>query len=105
MDKLDWQVNKYRIKIRGKKWYFLLFTNLFDVTVVNTHVLFCFADDLIPLLDLRRQIVRIYMRKSSISDPKKVGRSLLNKSANKCVLIKVRKDGIGHYLQRTKGGK
>ena len=98
-------MDKYWIKIRGKKWYFSLFTNLIHVTVVNAQVLFCLANDPTPHLDFRRQIVIIYMRKSSISDPKKACRSLLNNSANKHVLIEVRKDGIGHYLPRTEGAK
>ena len=62
---------------------FRAFTNLIDVTVVNVHILFCLVNDPIPLLDFRRQIVKIYVRKSSFSDPKKVGRQLLNKSASK----------------------
>ena len=102
---LDWLVNKYRIQIRGKKLYFPFFTNLIDVTVVNAHVLFCLANGPIPLLDFRRQIVRINVRRSSISDLKKVGRPLLNKSANQRVLSEVRKNGIDHYFQRTEGGK
>ena len=31
VDKMDWLINKYRIKIRAKKWYFPLFTNMIDV--------------------------------------------------------------------------
>ena len=45
------------------------------------------------------------MRKSFISDPKKAGKQLPNKSANKRVLSELRKDGIGHYLQGTEGRK
>ena len=71
VDKLDWLVNKYRVKIRGKKWYFRLFTNMIHVTVVNAHVLFCLVNELIPPSDFRKLIVRIYLRKSSISDSKK----------------------------------
>ena len=105
VDKLDWLVNKYRVKIRGKKWYFRLFTNMIYVTVVNVHVLFCLANEPIPPLDFRKVIVIIYLRKSSISDSKKAGRPLLNKSANKCVLSEVRKDETGDYIQRIDGGK
>ena len=50
MDKLDWLVNNDRIKIRGKKWYFSLFTNLIEVTVVNAHILFCLVNNPIFLL-------------------------------------------------------
>ena len=50
-------------------------------------------------------MVRIYTRMSSFSDPKKSGRPLLNKSANKRLLSEVRKDGIDHYLPRIDDGK
>ena len=84
---------------------FPLYANLIDVTVVIAHVLFCFVNDPILLLDFKRQILRIYLGKSSISDLKIAGKPLLNKSANTRVLSEVRNDGIGHYLQRTEDGK
>ena len=59
MDKLDWLVNRPRIKIGRKKWHILLFTNLINIIVVSAHVLFCLVYDPISLLDFRRQIVRI----------------------------------------------
>ena len=74
-----------------KKWYFWIFTNLIDVTVVNVHVLFCLVNDFIPLSDFRKYIIRISMRKIFISDSKKVGRPILNKSANLCILSQVEK--------------
>ena len=44
IDKMDWLINKYRMKIRAKKWYFPLFTNMIDMAVVNAHVLYCMAN-------------------------------------------------------------
>ena len=50
VDKLDWLVNKYKVKICEINWYFPLFIILIDVTVVNAHVRFCLVNDSIPLL-------------------------------------------------------
>ena len=55
------------------------------------HVLFCLVNDPISLLDSRRQVMRIYMKKSFISSPKKAGRPLLTNIANKRVLSEVKK--------------
>ena len=77
VDKMDWLINKYRIKIRAKKkWYFLLFTNMIDIAVVNAHVLYCMANKKIPLLKFRQRIVRVYVKTSSVSDPKKLWSSI-----------------------------
>ena len=38
VDKIDWMINKCRIKIFAKTWYFPIFTNLIDMAVINAHV-------------------------------------------------------------------
>ena len=38
-DRQDQNVNKHRIAIRGKKWYWCMFTWLIDVTVQNAWLL------------------------------------------------------------------
>ena len=50
VDKMDWMINMYRIKIKSKKWYFPIFTNLVDMTVVNAHVLHEMVNGEISLL-------------------------------------------------------
>ena len=105
VDKMDWMINKYRIKIRGKKWYFPIFTYIIDMTVVNAHILYCMANDNIPLLEFRRRIVKCYMSTSSLSDPKRSGRPSLSKQAKKRVPDEIRKSNTGHYLERTEMGK
>ena len=35
VDLSDWKVEKYRISIRSKKWYFCAFTHCLDVIMVN----------------------------------------------------------------------
>lgn len=67
VDLLDKQVSLYRVRIRGKKWWFPLFTQLLDIAVVNTwrihqHVN---PNDKLSLLEARRKIVLAYVSKQS----------------------------------------
>ena len=106
VDRMDWNVQKYRIKIRAKKWYFPLFTNAIDVAIVNSDVLYTMANsENMSLLDFRREITRAYLKIHSMSDPKNSGRPSYNLSARKRVSDIVRKDPTGHYLERTQEGK
>ena len=59
VDKLDWYINKYRMKIRSKKWYFPIFINIVDTAVA--HILYSQANERMPFLEFRRKIVRTYM--------------------------------------------
>ncbi|XP_056637682.1 piggyBac transposable element-derived protein 3-like [Diorhabda sublineata] len=101
--KLDWLINKYRIKILSKKWYFPLITNLIDIIAVNAHVIYEIANGKIPFLDLT--IARTYLATSSISDPKRLGRPSLHKLTSKGVPEDIRKSRDGHFIERTEGGK
>ncbi|XP_066958973.1 piggyBac transposable element-derived protein 2-like [Macrobrachium rosenbergii] len=103
VDKMDWMINK--IKIRGKKWYFPIFTYIIDMTVVNAHILYCMANENIPLLEFRRRIVKCYMSTSSLSDPKRSGRPSLSKQAKQRIPEEIRKSITGHHLERTEMGK
>ena len=105
VDKIDWLINKYRTKVRAKKWSFPLFTNMIDMAVVNAHVLNCMGNKKIPLLKFRRKIVRVYMKTSSVSDPKNSGRPSLNKNTLMRVPEEVRRSESGHALERTVEGK
>ena len=73
VNKMDWLINKYRVKIGAKKWYFPLFTNMIDMAIVNAHVLYCMANKKIPLLKFRQRIVLVYMKTSLVSDPENSG--------------------------------
>ena len=106
VDKMDWSVQKYRIKIRGKKWYFPLLTNAFDVALVNAHALYCLANGAVPLLGFRRMVARAYLALSSkLSDPKKAGRKSFPKSLLHHVPLDIRASAEGHYIERTEMGK
>lgn len=82
------------------RWYFPLFTNLIDMTLVNAHVLYILANEKIPLLDFRRNIARTYLSLASVSNPKNSGGPSLPKLSTKRVLETVRRDSIGHYIEK-----
>lgn len=43
VDLFDNAMNNYRIRVRGKKWYWPLVTNAFDAAMVNAWKLHCFC--------------------------------------------------------------
>ena len=91
--------------MRGKKWYFCLLTNAFDVALVNAHVLYCFANGAILRLGFRRMVARAYLALSSkLSDPKKAGRNF-PKSLLHHVPVDIKTSAEGHYINRTETGK
>ncbi|GBM26653.1 PiggyBac transposable element-derived protein 2 [Araneus ventricosus] len=59
VDKLDWNIQKYRTKIRGKKWYFPIFINAVDRVLVNADTIYCIANKELSLLNFRREFVRL----------------------------------------------
>lgn len=103
VDHLDLLIQKYRIGVRGKKWYFNLFTNMVDTAVVNAWIISKIVSGTqTPLLDFKRSIARCYLQINSPSKPKHPGRV---KKLTGRVLQDVRFDGTGHRLDRTEGGK
>ncbi len=105
VDKMDQNVQKYRIRNRGKKWNFPLITNAIDVALVNSYQCYCIANGSIPLLDYQRMVTRAYLSlSSSLSGPKNAGRTALPKSSIKRVPIDIRTSG-NHYIERTNNGK
>lgn len=105
VDKLDWNIQKYRTKIRGKKWYFPIFTNAVDMALVNAHTIYNIANKKMPLLNFRREVARFYLSLHSLSDPKNSGRPSYSISSQRRVPDEVRKNSKGHYLERTLEGK
>lgn len=41
IEKMDYLINIYKIKICAKKWYFPLFSNINDMAIMNAHVFYC----------------------------------------------------------------
>ena len=103
VDHLDWLVQKYRIGIRSKKWYFSLFTNCLDVAIVNAWILHSMSTDSpLPLLQFKSFVAKHCLKLRSESDPKSAGRPK-KRSAN--VVAATRLSPVGHVLERTDGGK
>ena len=101
VDHLDWLVQKYRISIRSKKWYFPLFTNAVDVVICNAWILHCktHTKPSLSLLDFRRNIAVSYIGLSSQSDPKVAGRPRIKLLQNQP------RTNNGHFIQRTPTGR
>ena len=63
VDLHDQALNNYRVKFRGKKWWWPLFTAMLSSTVVNAWKLFKIANrSQMDLLEFQRNIVRFYLR-------------------------------------------
>ena len=99
VDMLDKQVSLYRTRIRGKKWWFSVFTQFLDVTVVNAWRLYQEAsgDKKMPLLNARRKIVLSYLSKPCSSNRKRSGRK--NSISEGRVSKAIRLDEGNHLVQ------
>lgn len=79
-DLMDENLNRYRIGIRGKKWWWCLFTWLIDVGVNNAWQLHKKSGGGFQQLAFRRDIVECYL-KTYGSAPKHVGRPAASRSS------------------------
>lgn len=102
-DLMDENISRWRISLRGKKWWWSLFTWLVDVTVQNAWILHKKAGHKMTQLQFRREIVKTYLTKYK-SAPKKVGgRPSTNRSSRSFnrVSDNVRYDNFGHFLTQV----
>lgn len=51
----------YRISLRGKKWWWCLFTWLIDVTIQNEWILYEKTGGILSQLEFKRDIVQTYL--------------------------------------------
>ena len=65
VDRMDQNVSKYRIAIRGKKWYACIVTYCIDVAINNAWQLHkvCEGKDAMDILAFRRSIARFYLKR------------------------------------------
>lgn len=96
-DLMDSHVNNYRIGIRGKKWWWPIFTWLIDVAINNSWILMRMSGKNISQLDFRREIVKTYLTKYGTA-PKIGGRPPI---PDKRVLPGVRYDGVNHFPKQV----
>lgn len=92
VDQADQSIALYRIAVRGKKWWWVIFTYMLDLSVANAwrlHLLT--AEEKMDQLQFRRSISRTYLR-SEKSD----GRRRNPSSVVSCMRL----DNIGHFPQK-----
>lgn len=104
-DRQDQNVNKYRIAIRGKKWYWSIFTWMIDVTVQNAWLLHKKSGGGLSQFEFKEQIAQTYLTRYG-TPPKGAGRPpSYSTKGDKRVLEDIRFDGIEHYLVETQDNK
>jgi hypothetical protein len=89
-DRMDEDVNHYRIEIRSKKWYWPILTWLFDVSMNNAWIQYKNAGHQISNLEFRRSVVGEYL--TNFGTAKKT-------SGRESREINPRFDGSGHLIQ------
>ncbi|XP_033214089.1 piggyBac transposable element-derived protein 3-like [Belonocnema kinseyi] len=94
-DRMDQDIIRYKIDIRGKKWWFVLFTWLIDVAVNNSWLIHKESSGTkIPKLQFCRQLAQTYLVRFK-TPIKKAGPSAHAK--NKCI-DSIRYDRIDHFV-------
>jgi hypothetical protein len=98
VDSHDWLLEKHTIKIRGKKWYWPIFTRIVDMAVVNTCVIYNMVNaEKKSIKEIRRHIAIDYLKKGK-KGQKQIGRPSYTISSRVKVIDTVRCDGVGHII-------
>lgn len=93
VDLMDQAISNYRICIRGKKWWWVLFTYMVDLSISNAWKLHSLCNEnKMPLLLFRRHIARTYLREST--------RQLKKRGPPSSTLTGLQFDGSGHFPQK-----
>lgn len=79
-DRMDENIAQYRISVRGKKWWWCLFSWVVDICVQNAWQIHRKSGGSLPQLDFRRSIVQAILKKHGIP-PKGPGRTLTSSSS------------------------
>ncbi|KAG5867194.1 hypothetical protein JTB14_031963 [Gonioctena quinquepunctata] len=98
-DLMEENIARWRISLRGKKWWWCLFIWLLDAAIQNAWVLNKQSGNKIAQLNFRREIVKTYFKKYK-NPPKGKGRPSASKSSRSFSRVgdDVRYDNIGHLL-------
>ena len=98
-DRMDQNINKYRVSIRSKKWWWPLFSWMLDASVHNAWQLAKGQGSALTQLQFRREIALSYLLKFG-TPPKGKGRK------SSCVPGQyLRYDNIGHLVEPTQDNK
>lgn len=100
VDLFDNAMNNYRIRIRGKKWYWPLFTNALDAAMVNAWKLHCVCrkfekSPMMTQLDFRVFVAECLLRSSNLNDALRSKRESENTAS-----IVVRTDRLDHIIEK-----
>lgn len=100
VDHHDWLVGKYATVIRGKKWYWVLFTRMVEMALVNAWLLYrlVHGKNALDLLGFRRAVTVTYL-KLDTGRPN-IGRTMESPSTQLRVIPDIRFDGIGHMIDK-----
>ncbi|XP_025202211.1 protein ALP1-like [Melanaphis sacchari] len=100
-DQMDENIARHRIGIRGKKWWWSLFTWLIDVSITNSWKLYVNSGHKVTQLEFRRNIVQEYLTRFK-NAPKRKGRP---SSTSSKVPEGIRFDRLDHHVIPTIDGK
>ena len=99
VDLMDRLLAKYRPGIRGKKWYWPLFSNALNLSIVAAWRLHCqLADETLSHLDFRREITLCLLK--SVAPRACIGHSKMSE-----LPADIRYDGNGHIKKNCKQGR
>lgn len=91
VDQADQSISLYRTAIRGKKWWWVLFTYMLDLAVANAWRLHNLTNDTkLDQLQFRRYIARHYLRQTESE--------ILRPTAS--IVPSLQHDGRGHFPQK-----
>lgn len=91
VDQADQSIAAYRIAIRGKKWWWVIFTYMLDLSISNAWRLYKLAnEDNMDQLQFRRNICRFYLRQLQVGKRRKPSSLVPN----------MNNDNIGHFPEK-----
>ena len=100
VDLMDRLLSTYRPSIRGKKWYWPLFTNYLNLTVVAAWRMYCLINDVeICHLEFRRRITICLLKQETAPRARVIG------GAAPSLPVDIRYDGQGHEKESTSQGR
>lgn len=98
VDKHDWLLELHSIGIRGKKWYWPLFTRFIDMALVNTNVVYNkIHDEKKSMKDIRRSIAVHYLKSGHRMRTTERGH-ISDQTSHKTVPDSIRLDGVHHVI-------
>ena len=102
VDRMDQNIDNYRVGIRSKKWWWPVFMFCIDTSCHNAWQLCRKLPNSeyssLDYLGFRPEVVRAYLAKYGV-DPQVAGRPCTHKKLDSRIPVGVRYDGIGHWLQ------